>query len=256
VVAHPTSHDRGAIIRTRWTSLTAAAAASLVLAACGTDEPDEPAPDPDPIEDPGDAPDDPDDGSGDGLEDGEDTEEPAPPPEDDDGAAEDEDAAPAPDDGTEEAGAAPLAADETTERSEREAVDAQLTVTDVRVGTHDGFDRVVVELVGDGEVGWFVEYVDEATSQGSGLPVDVDGEAFLSVAIHGVLLPPDAPEDHELWAEERIAGPPGGIVTEVVDDTIFEAIHLLFVGLDDEVPYRIERFEDPQRVVIDLVHDG
>lgn len=42
----------------------------------------------------------------------------------------------------------------------------------------------------------------------------------------------------------------------MVDDTIFEGIHLLYVGLDDEVPYRIERFEGPQRIVIDLVHDG
>jgi hypothetical protein len=44
-------------------------------------------------------------------------------------------------------------------------------------------------------------------------------------------------------------------VLEVVDDNVVEGQRLFHLGLRDEVPYRIARLEDPERVVIDLLHD-
>src|SRR3954470_3968877 len=63
--------------------------------------------------------------------------------------------------------------------------DARVTVSDIRVGTHDGFDRVVFEVGGTGTPGWDVRYVDQASSQGSGEPIDVAGEAVLQVTLTG-----------------------------------------------------------------------
>ena len=48
-----------------------------------------------------------------------------------------------------------------------------LTLTDVRIGAHDGFDRIVFELAGDGQAGWQVGFTGAPRSQGSGRPVDV-----------------------------------------------------------------------------------
>jgi hypothetical protein len=130
-----------------------------------------------------------------------------------------------------------------------------LAVTDVRVGSHTGFDRVVFELEGDGQAGWFVEY-GEPRAHGSGDEVEVAGDAVLNVALSNLTLPPELPDDIDHWFQQSLDGPAGGIVVEVRDDTIFEGMHLFFVGIDgDERPFLVERFDDPQRVVIDLFHD-
>ena len=64
-------------------------------------------------------------------------------------------------------------------------------MTDIRVGRHDGFDRVVIEVGGTGIPGWDARYVDDPRSQGSGDPVEVDGAAVLQVGVTGIGLPTD-----------------------------------------------------------------
>jgi hypothetical protein len=224
--------------------LVVGGAAALVVAACGPEEPAEPAPGtelelPDetaeeeateePIETP--------------------VEEPAEDPGTEEPAAEvpEEDAAaPDPDDDLE-----PIDGEATTEASD-EGEFGTVAVTDVRVATHPGFDRLVFEIDGDGLAGWDLRYVDEATSQGRGEPIEVDGEAILAVALQNVTLPPDLPEEIDRWDEPQVDGPSDGVIAEIVHDTIFEGVQTFFVGLDDERPFLIERFEEPQRVVIDI----
>jgi hypothetical protein len=212
----------------------------LVAAACGPEAPDEPTPgaeleaptetpDDDPAEEPVEMP----------------AEGPAPEVE----ATEEDTAAPDPDDDLE-----PIDGEATTEA----AYDGEfgtVAVTDVRVATHPGFDRLVFEIEGDGIAGWDLRYVDEATAQGSGEPIEVEGEAILAVALHNVTLPPELPEDIDRWDEDRLEGSADGVIAEVVHDTIYEGIQTFFVGLDDERPFLIERFDDPQRVVIDIPRD-
>lgn len=218
-----------------------AASIALVLAACGTDtdapetEPDigvdqpddDPAPPSDDPAEPGDVADDPDD------------------------PAEDEDVADEP-----EGEVAMLDGEVSTGTSEDDGDGTVLAVTDVRVGTHDGFDRIVFDIEGDGLAGWNVRYEDEPTSQGSGRAIEVEGDTALAVAIHSVALPPELPEDVEHWDEGPFAGPDGGVVLEVVSDTIFEGYHTFAIGMTDELPFLVERLEDPQRIVIDVAHDG
>ncbi len=245
--------DRRATIRTT----AIAGAAALALAACGPAD-EEPETDPEPIEEPDDGTEEFDDEAGldEGLDD--DTVEDEEPSEDtteEDATEED-----ATDNGDDEqaAGAAPLNTEETTDISERESVDGRFIVTDVRVGTHDGFDRLTVELDGEGEAGWFTELTDEPTSQGSGEPIEFEGDIALWLAASTVTLPGDAPEgvdgDARVDVDLTVAGPEGGVITEVVGDTLFEGIQTFAIGLDQERPYRIDRLEDPERIVIDVLH--
>ncbi|MFA9429016.1 hypothetical protein [Egicoccus sp. AB-alg2] len=155
-----------------------------------------------------------------------------------------------------EAGPEPMPGEPGTELVEDEGAPGDvLAVTDVRVGAHDGFDRVVIELDGDGQAGWFVQY-DEPRSQGSGEPVAVAGGASLSVALSHLTLPPELPDDMDHWFQQSVDGPAGGVVLEVRDDTIFEGMHLFFVGVDEERPFVVARLDEPQRVVVDLFHEG
>ena len=155
-------------------------------------------------------------------------------------------------------GPQPLGGEAGTEDRHNDEVEApQVVVTDVRVGSHDGFDRVVFEIGGEGQAGWFTEYDDDPRSDGSGEPVEVAGDAALRVALTNIapLHSEDAPEGVTRW-EGDVAGPAGGVITEVVDDLLFEGNNTFFIGLDQERPYRITRLQDPQRVVIDIVTEA
>ncbi|MFD4467613.1 hypothetical protein ACFWPA_04885 [Rhodococcus sp. NPDC058505] len=127
---------------------------------------------------------------------------------------------------------------------------ASLSVTDVRVGSHDGYDRVVYELHGEGEPGWNVRYVDAAVQDGSGREVDVAGRQILEVSLTGTGYPFDTGVD-------EYAGPnplPGaGAVSEVRVATVFEGVTQTFIGLDtDQLPVTVSRLSNPERVVVDF----
>jgi hypothetical protein len=128
-----------------------------------------------------------------------------------------------------------------------------VTVVDVRVGTHDTFDRVTFELVGGGAPGYRIAYTDEPTGDASGLPVEVAGSAALQVTLVGVATPGEEPDGATTFLDD-VAGPDGGVILEVVNDTLFEGYQTFFVGLDEELPFVVGRLEDPTRLVIDLVH--
>lgn len=251
--------DRRSRPSRRFRLAAVAATASLVLSACGTAEDDAPADPPAEDDDPADdrpdgedadeVPDDGTDQAGGG--DGDDADEDG----DDNDAADGDggtDQAGGDANGDGDDGVQPLAGDPALEPREEAGTAGTLAVTDVRIGRHDGFDRVVFDLAGDGQAGWFVEYVDEAVEQGRGRTIEVEGDATLQVAIRNVTLPPELPDDIEVWDDERVAAPDGGTVLEVVDDSIFEGQHVVFVGTTGEHGFLIERFEDPQRVVLDI----
>ena len=157
--------------------------------------------------------------------------------------------------------AAPLAADEGTLTAAPTAqaaqtgtapADAALTIRDMRIGTHDGFDRVVFEFGGTGTPGWRSEIVSTANQQGSGKPLAVSGQAILQVMITGSSMPFAS-------GVEPYAGPnpldaaPGGIVTEVRDAGIFEGTTQTLIGLArPDAAYRVYTLDNPTRLVVDV----
>ena len=141
----------------------------------------------------------------------------------------------------------------TGEQSARPVGDP-LVPTEVRFGRHDGYDRVVVELEGDGTPGYLARYVgaDEAMRAGSGELVDLDGEAVLWVRVDGVTYP-----EPGAGSPAYGAVPAGGpIVRSVYWDGVFEGESLLFLGVaGGERPYRIFTLTEPRRLVIDVTAD-
>lgn len=126
-----------------------------------------------------------------------------------------------------------------------------VTVSDIRIGRQDGFDRVVFEVGGTGTPGWDVRYVDAAASQGSGEKVDVTGNAVLQVTLTGVGYPYDTGVE-EFAPSGPVTGPDTGVVTEAVFDATFEGTTITFVGTTERAPFRVYLLDAPTRVVVEV----
>lgn len=135
------------------------------------------------------------------------------------------------------------------------APNSELLLTDIRMGGHNGFDRVVFEFSGPGSPGWSVQYVPEAISDGSGLPVEIEGEGILQVVILGVRYPEEGEAEYYSGPAELRVG--GTDEIEVVRyNSIFEGQLQAFIGTDHgEQPFRVFDLESPTRVVVEVKHD-
>lgn len=122
-----------------------------------------------------------------------------------------------------------------------------LVLTDVRVGEHDGFSRIVLEFSGPGRPGWVANYVDEAVLDGSGTVVDVGDGAILDVYARGTTAP--APGYYD--GPRRIS--PRGSDLEVFVAGTFEGDTQVLAGLDgDRAPFRVFALTSPTRLVVDV----
>jgi hypothetical protein len=141
-----------------------------------------------------------------------------------------------------------------TARDEQEASGGPLSVTSVRVGRHDGYDRVVFELDGrePGVPGWQVEYVDDPRRDGSGDRVEVEGDKTLVVLVRGTGYPFDTGVEEA--DEARVPGDVE-VVEDVVLGSVFEGVYEAFIGTSHEAPFRVFRLSDPARVVVDIRHE-
>ncbi|MBD7917605.1 hypothetical protein H9657_04835 [Cellulomonas sp. Sa3CUA2] len=130
---------------------------------------------------------------------------------------------------------------------------AGYVVTQVRTGSHDGYDRVVYELTGgQGTPGYRVGYVDRAVEDPSDEVRDVDGDAVLQVWLVGTTYPVEG-GPQEFSEDLR---PADGDVEHVVRPLTFEGMTQSFVGVDDGPrPFRVLVLSDPVRVVVDLQDD-
>lgn len=130
------------------------------------------------------------------------------------------------------------------------SADASLTVTGLRLGTHTGYDRVVVDLAGTGTPGWHVERAASAVEDPTGDVVDLGGEGVLAVYVTGLGYPFETGET-ELGVGTRTPG--GTVVTGAEFTGTFEGQTQVFLGLTDpDAPYRAFLLPDPLRLVVDV----
>jgi hypothetical protein len=130
--------------------------------------------------------------------------------------------------------------------------DASLTVSDIRVGHHDGFDRVTFDIGGTGTPGWQVEYVTSPEQDGSGFPVDIAGDAYLQVMITGSGMPFETGVQ-EFSDRGPVTGPGLAAITEVKFLAIFEGRTQAIVGVTGTArPFRVFALTNPARVVVDV----
>jgi hypothetical protein len=129
---------------------------------------------------------------------------------------------------------------------------AHAQITDVRVGTHDGYDRIVFEF-GGGIPAFSIEIVEPPfTADPSGLPLDVAGNAFLRIQLTGgTKVTPDGslsytgPTDFQPGFDELV---------ELIEGGDFEALSTWYVGLDTQPCLDVFTISDGPRLVIDIEH--
>ena len=149
------------------------------------------------------------------------------------------------------AGLTPLGDANLAMKTLRPPVPSELVVTSVRVGKHEGFDRVVFDFTGKGSPGWFIDYTDSPAQQGSGNPISYQGATALDVSIDGTAYP------FQLEMEDPNIGTvpgAGGVVTQVLSGGTFEARSQFVIGLDGRHPYSVQVLNEPTRLVIDVLH--
>src|SRR5690606_21918667 len=122
----------------------------------------------------------------------------------------------------------------------------------VRVGRHDGYDRIVFEFDSDGLPQWSVAYLDEAPADcGSGDAVPLAGDATLQVRFSGAHAHTEAGEPTS-GPRRRSVGAPA--LRELVRTCDFEAEVTWVAGLAARSDYRPRVLDDPARLAIDIAH--
>lgn len=148
--------------------------------------------------------------------------------------------------------ASPIGEADMDEKSQRADGEWDLVPTDIRVGHHQGFDRVVVDFSGTGTPGYFVSYTDAPTQQASGYPLVPAGDSYLEVAIDGTTYP------FEVGAQpESLATTPDlPVVKDVADGGTFEGRSQYIIGINGpKKPFAVKVLDNPTRLAIDIITD-
>jgi len=130
---------------------------------------------------------------------------------------------------------------------------ARAQITDVRVGTHDGYDRIVIEFA-DGIPAFTVEPADPPfVADASGLPLDVTGTSFLRIGLNGgTKLSPEGGITYQGSTDFQPGYP---TLVQLVEGGDFEAVSTWYAGLATSQPcFRVFTLADAPRIVIDVQH--
>jgi hypothetical protein len=124
-------------------------------------------------------------------------------------------------------------------------------LTDLRVGDHPGYVRVVFDLSGDGTPLYTVGYETPPFSGASGEPTPVDGTAFLVVRLFPALRY-DIDTMVPTYTGELVIEPGFDPISQVVFIDDFEAMMVWVIGLTSEQPFTVDVLQEPLRLVIDI----
>ena len=125
-------------------------------------------------------------------------------------------------------------------------------IVDIRVGTHDGYDRLVFEF----EQGIPKFTLDRAeppfSEDASGMPLEVEGDSFLGLVMRGGTKQTDAGDSSYEGATEF--EPDFATLVHAVEAGDFERQSTWYLGLAEEACVRVMLLEGPPRLVIDVKH--
>lgn len=127
---------------------------------------------------------------------------------------------------------------------------ADLMLQDIRVGQHEGYDRVVFEYAGTGAPSYLAGYVDTPRQQASGNPMQVPGAAHLELIVQGTA--GDMMRLDEPITQIGSKGVSTRSVQDVYLASIFEADSQFFLGLDRQRGFHVFTLENPTRIVVDI----
>lgn len=126
-------------------------------------------------------------------------------------------------------------------------------IADLRTGTHDGYDRVTVELEdaeGEGFPGYHVEYIDRPLREcGSGRQIQPVGDGWLELRL-------EPARAHTEAGESTLAGNEipvdGALLRRIYRTCDFEGVVTLVLASASPEPFRAFTLDDPRRVVVDV----
>jgi hypothetical protein len=135
-----------------------------------------------------------------------------------------------------------------------DATVARANITDVRVGEHADYDRVVFEF----EQGLPEITLDRAsppfTQDASGMPINVDGTSFLRLTMRGGTKQTESGTSS--YDGPTNFDPAMSTLVDLVEGGDFEGQSTWYLGLSTDACARVIRLEDDNgnRLVIDLQH--
>lgn len=126
------------------------------------------------------------------------------------------------------------------------------TLTDIRTGRHDHFDRIVLDFAGVPGI-TDQKYVPVLIADGSGEPIELDGNAFLRISLAPAAAHDDtgAPTYH---GPSTFTTPDLTNVAAVAVIGDFEAVLTIGIGVEHKSLFTVSTLTGPDRVVIDLGH--
>ena len=146
----------------------------------------------------------------------------------------------------------------TGEQGQEASAGSQLVITDMRVGSHDDYSRIVLEFEGEGTPGWNAPQWDvDASTMGKGDPITVKGDHTL--VIHGTgkasIQPTGQGSGQQRLDLDKGDGDEGDEgIEEAFVDPGFEGEFQVVLGTDSQT-YRVFTLSDPTRLVIDVADD-
>ena len=132
------------------------------------------------------------------------------------------------------------------------ATTPRATITDVRIGTHDGYDRVVFEFDSGIPTVTVAAALPPFYEDASGLPVVVIGSAFLRVTMTGASAV--NPDGVVVYDGPNSFTPGFPRLAHLVRGGDFEAVSTWYIGLNGGACLRVFALESPSRLVIDIEH--
>ncbi|CAM5609270.1 hypothetical protein GCM10010378_41120 [Streptomyces viridochromogenes] len=133
------------------------------------------------------------------------------------------------------------------------------SVTNVRTGRHDCFDRMVVDVpgAGTGRLGYTVQYVSRVHQDGSGRPVTVGGGAVIEVRVNAPAYDTDSGRPtYPARAGQRLPGVNLTGYRTFRDARFvgsFEGDTQIGLGVRARLPFRV--WVADGRIVVDVAHN-
>ncbi|OKX88522.1 hypothetical protein AKL15_09040 [Corynebacterium glutamicum] len=145
----------------------------------------------------------------------------------------------------------PLGSPSMDQKQQAQVGDSDMSIAGIRVAEHETFTRVVFDIAGNSQPGWWVDWATDPIQQASGLPVEMAGDSFLNVNIQGT----GYPDQVVVPGIDTGSYPGAGIVEDINFTSIFEARSQVLIGVSGQPRnYSVSLLQEPTRLVVDIVH--
>ena len=129
-------------------------------------------------------------------------------------------------------------------------------ITNVRTGQHYCYDRMVVDLNASG-AGYLVQYVDNYSAEGSGIPIPLQGGAKLHVIIRAPVYDENSNVIYHATVGQTL---PNIDLTgyrtfrDLKYGASFEGQTSFGLGVRARLPFQVFKLDNPNRIIIDVAH--